>query len=250
MATRFTASISRMRVMRVRATTTPPTAATAPPLRPVPAPRGITGTSKRWATRTAAATCSVDSGKTTACGSPRSIVPSYSKAISSSGVEMTRSRPSPRSSSRTTSRVTRPAGSAEAPPVGVEAEDLPLRLGMTPSGREDASNYRCAPTGGHAGESEHEAAARHVPVELAEGRGRAEVRPAHDAPAGPEQRAQHGRVPRESADASVLGAALEKRLGEHPQQPQLLLRRASGDGAEPAVALAPPGVAAHLAVAE
>ena len=43
---------------------TPPTAATAPPLRPVPAPRGITGTPWRCATLTAAATCAVDSGKT------------------------------------------------------------------------------------------------------------------------------------------------------------------------------------------
>ena len=68
--------------MRAVLTTMPPQAATAPPLRPVPAPRATTGTRRRCAMRTTAWTCVALSGNTTASGSARStdaplVIPTY-----------------------------------------------------------------------------------------------------------------------------------------------------------------------------
>ena len=56
--------------MRVMETMTPPTGAMAPPMRPVPDPRGTTGTECARQSRTTAATCSADSGSTTTSGAP------------------------------------------------------------------------------------------------------------------------------------------------------------------------------------
>ena len=64
--------------MRVITTATPPRIGTAPPASPVPEPRGTTGTRCRLAIATAAATSSALPGSTTASGSARSIVASYS----------------------------------------------------------------------------------------------------------------------------------------------------------------------------
>ena len=64
--------------MRVVTMTTPPSQGMAPPVRPVPAPRAVTGRPCLRAMRTAAATSSASAGKTTASGMPRSIVASYS----------------------------------------------------------------------------------------------------------------------------------------------------------------------------
>ena len=64
--------------MRVVTMTTPPSQGIAPPERPVPEPRAVTGSPCRRAMRTAAATSSAVSGRTTASGRPRSIVASYS----------------------------------------------------------------------------------------------------------------------------------------------------------------------------
>ncbi len=70
MAQRFAKSSSTMRFMRVIETMTPPSGAIAPPMRPVPEPRGTIGTCSRRQRRTMAATCAADSGSTTASGVP------------------------------------------------------------------------------------------------------------------------------------------------------------------------------------
>mgnify|MGYP006369474541 CR=1 FL=1 len=57
------------RVIRVKATTMDPSSGTAPPERPLPAPRGTSTTPCRRARRTKAATSSRLSGRTTAKGS-------------------------------------------------------------------------------------------------------------------------------------------------------------------------------------
>ena len=77
-AVRSTGSTSRIRRIRTVASTTPWRVGTAPPLNPVPAPRGVTGTSKALQARTTVCTSAVVPGKTTASGSDRSIVPSSS----------------------------------------------------------------------------------------------------------------------------------------------------------------------------
>ena len=69
-AHRFGRSISTIRFIRVVETITPPAGAMAPPMSPVPEPRGTTGTRSRRQSRTTAATCSEDSGSTTASGAP------------------------------------------------------------------------------------------------------------------------------------------------------------------------------------
>ncbi len=56
--------------MRVMDTMTPPTGAMAPPMRPVPEPRGTTATCSRRHSRTSSRTCSVVSGNTTKSGAP------------------------------------------------------------------------------------------------------------------------------------------------------------------------------------
>src|SRR4051812_45226510 len=63
-------SISRTRFIRVRAIVRAPSMPEAPPLRPVPAPRGTTGMRYSAARPTRAATSAVDSGSATASGSP------------------------------------------------------------------------------------------------------------------------------------------------------------------------------------
>ena len=57
--------------MRLRPMTTPSATGSAPPERPVPAPRATNGTSAPAQVRTTAATCSVVSGSTTAAGETR-----------------------------------------------------------------------------------------------------------------------------------------------------------------------------------
>ena len=56
--------------MRFIATITPPAGAIAPPMRPVPDPRGTTGTFSRRHSRTIAAVCSAVSGSATTSGWP------------------------------------------------------------------------------------------------------------------------------------------------------------------------------------
>ncbi len=69
-AQRFGKSSSRMRFMRVMDTMTPPAGAIAPPMRPVPEPRGTTGTAALRQSRTTCATCSAELGSTTTSGVP------------------------------------------------------------------------------------------------------------------------------------------------------------------------------------
>ena len=70
MAQRLGKSSSTIRVMRVVDTMTPPTGAMAPPIRPVPDPRGTIGMCSRRQRRTIAATWSADRGSATASGAP------------------------------------------------------------------------------------------------------------------------------------------------------------------------------------
>ena len=65
--------------MRARLMTIPPAAGSAPPLRPVPAPRLTNGTLSRAHSRTTACTCPAVRGSTTASGITRKFVsPSHS----------------------------------------------------------------------------------------------------------------------------------------------------------------------------
>ena len=77
-ARKFAVSISRMRFIRVTASTMPPRCAPAPPLSPVPAPLATTGTPRRAAIATTAETSAVEDGSTTAAGIALSTEPSYS----------------------------------------------------------------------------------------------------------------------------------------------------------------------------
>src|SRR5438105_6684274 len=79
--------------MRAKASTTAPLRASAPPLRPVPAPRGTIGNPFSPASRTMPATCSVVCGKTTARGAEVWMPPSYSYSIRSSARSRTASEP-------------------------------------------------------------------------------------------------------------------------------------------------------------
>ncbi len=69
-AQRLAKSSSTIRFMRVIETITPPAAAIAPPISPVPEPRGTIGTCSRRHRRTTSATWAADSGSTTASGAP------------------------------------------------------------------------------------------------------------------------------------------------------------------------------------
>ena len=68
---RFSVSMSRKAFSRIVPITTQSAVGSAPPASEVPAPRGTTGTPRRWQTRIAAATSSVDRGRTTASGAQR-----------------------------------------------------------------------------------------------------------------------------------------------------------------------------------
>ena len=61
---------SVLEVIRVVATITPPCGAMAPPINPVPDPRGTTGTFSRRHSRTTSHTCSAEVGRATASGMP------------------------------------------------------------------------------------------------------------------------------------------------------------------------------------
>ncbi len=67
-AVRFSRSISRMRFMREKWSTTPPRAGTGPPVRLLAAPRGVTGRPRAWARATTRATSRALPGRTTASG--------------------------------------------------------------------------------------------------------------------------------------------------------------------------------------
>ena len=68
-----------MRFIRESATTTAPSTGSAPPERPVPAPRGTMGAPAARAARTTAATSSVEPGSTTSAGRTRyPVSPSHS----------------------------------------------------------------------------------------------------------------------------------------------------------------------------
>ena len=60
--------------MRAVTSRMPPSSASAPPARPVPAPRAVTGTPRAWARRNTAATSSVVRGSTTTSGGYFSMV--------------------------------------------------------------------------------------------------------------------------------------------------------------------------------
>src|SRR6185312_11218448 len=68
-AVRVTGSTTMSRIFSVDSTM-PPSSAVAPPERPLPAPRGTTGTRWALAHRMTICTCSVVSGRTTANGLP------------------------------------------------------------------------------------------------------------------------------------------------------------------------------------
>src|SRR5216110_1882185 len=85
--------------------TIPPSAGRQPPESPVPAPRATKGNLARFASRTTAATCSAEVGKTTKSASARkSVRPSDSYTSSSSGSESTAPPPTIASRSRRSSR--------------------------------------------------------------------------------------------------------------------------------------------------
>ena len=67
-ATMLAVSISRMLFIRSSARTMPPQTGTAPPERPVPPPRGVTGMRARLASFMIAAISSAVRGRTTASG--------------------------------------------------------------------------------------------------------------------------------------------------------------------------------------
>ncbi len=69
-AQRFGRSTSRIRFIRLSPTITPPDGAMAPPMSPVPEPRGTMGTSASRQSRTIATTSAVVDGSATASGAP------------------------------------------------------------------------------------------------------------------------------------------------------------------------------------
>src|SRR5689334_15059907 len=91
-----------MRRMRVTCSAMPPRMVTAPPLSPVPAPRGTTGTLCLDAIFITSATCCVFDASTTASGLAPAMEPSRSKMRRSLAASITDSRPTARRSSSTT----------------------------------------------------------------------------------------------------------------------------------------------------
>ena len=78
-----------MRFIRASEITTPSATGSAPPDRPVPAPRATNGTPCSWQSRTTAATCSAVSGRTTSSGiarQPVSASHSYTRSCSGSAI--------------------------------------------------------------------------------------------------------------------------------------------------------------------
>ena len=69
-AERFARSISRISFIRVVEIMIPPSGAVAPPMRPVPDPRGITATRSRRQSRTSSITWAVVRGRATSSGVP------------------------------------------------------------------------------------------------------------------------------------------------------------------------------------
>ena len=92
-ARRFGASMSRILVMRENTSTIPPARGIEPPLNPVPAPRGTSGTFRRDASRAICETCSAVSGNTITSGVPVDSPASYSYSMRSSGWSRTASAP-------------------------------------------------------------------------------------------------------------------------------------------------------------
>jgi len=86
-------SISSILFMRANERTTPPRAGTAPPHRPVPAPRATTGSPHDFAILTTAATSRVLRGKTTAAGGAVCEYASNAYTAKSSGAVFTPSAP-------------------------------------------------------------------------------------------------------------------------------------------------------------
>jgi hypothetical protein len=87
--------------------TMPSATGTAPPESPVPAPRATKGIPRAAQTRTAAATCRVDVGSTTACGTARCVPSpsvSYVRSAVESAIRFARPTARSRSASRLTSR--------------------------------------------------------------------------------------------------------------------------------------------------
>src|SRR5664279_5013146 len=91
--------------MRVRATTTQPGTGSAPPDRPVPAPRGTRARPFSHASFTTATTSAVEAGRTTSPGMTRKLVsPSHSYVRRSDGLEMQFFAPTSADIRATTSR--------------------------------------------------------------------------------------------------------------------------------------------------
>ena len=72
-ASPFSTSTSRIRCIRLRSIMMPPSTGMTPPLRPLAPPRAVTASRSRAASRTTAATCSPEIGRTTTCGNERSM---------------------------------------------------------------------------------------------------------------------------------------------------------------------------------
>ena len=108
-ARRFGTSTSRMRDIRANEITTPPSTGMAPPERPVPAPRGTSGTPCSAQKRASFATSAVSFGRTTASGVAISTAPSYSYRRRSSRAHSTFSAPRRSRSAPASSAPRRPA---------------------------------------------------------------------------------------------------------------------------------------------
>src|SRR5262249_41085125 len=132
-AHRLGRSSSRMCVIRVIETITPPHGAVVPPMSPVPEPRGTIGTRALRQSRTIACTSSVLVGRTTASGAALySVSMSLSYVRRPSGVSTTPAGPSRRSSPATTLAESATAGCRLADLPGV-ARDQKLRDAPRPS---------------------------------------------------------------------------------------------------------------------
>src|SRR5271169_1770409 len=100
--------------MRVRATTTQPGTGSAPPERPVPAPRATRARPFARASFTTATTSSVEAGRTTREGVTRKLVsPSHSYVRRSEGLEMQFRGPTNSAIAATTSGEIATAGAVE-----------------------------------------------------------------------------------------------------------------------------------------
>ena len=122
-ATRLWGSSLRIRLRRVSTRSTAPASASAPPDRPVPAPRGTNGTSCAASRRTRATTSSRVPGSTTTSGTRRwTVKPSFAYVTRSAAAMRTCGAPTSRVRASTSARsITRRARSRDGHPHGRSA---------------------------------------------------------------------------------------------------------------------------------